>query len=201
MPQTRPLGGQSEAAETASTGQNRAVEQAGTSGRQWAEKSPSDLNSSDWRSLGRCFESLTEPGDEASSFPTAQEALPQQPPAPEQNIDSVKDVIKARLLVHRLGQRHATVSDEEINRIVDLKRQIIDRMAQLDVNPFWTQQGNTLIQDYLRPPRGGEFKTSVLEAKLQDLFGQNAPSSKIYKELLRARDFFHIDGPFRGPRG
>ena len=128
-------------------------------------------------------------------------ANPVQAIPPEPDLDSVKDVMRDRLLVHRLGQRHATVSDEEINRIVDLKRQIIDRMAQLDVNPFWTQQGNTLIQDYLRPPRGGEFKTSVLEAKLQDLFGQNAPSSKIYKELLRARDFFHIDGPFRGPRG
>ena len=83
LPQTRPLGGQSEAAETASTGQNRAVEQAGPSSRQWETKSPSNLNSSDLRSLARCFESLPEPGDEASSLPVAQEALPQAPaPAP-----------------------------------------------------------------------------------------------------------------------
>lgn len=53
----------------------------------------------------------------------------------------------------------------------------------------------------LRPPRGGEFKISTLEAKLQDLFGENATRSKIYKELVRAREYFHIDGPFRGPRG
>lgn len=83
LPQTRPLGGQSEAAETASTGQNRAVEQAGPSSRQWETKSPSNLNSSDLRSLARCFESLPESGDEASSLPAAQEALPQAPaPAP-----------------------------------------------------------------------------------------------------------------------
>jgi len=77
---TVPLGGQSEAA--ASTGQNRAVEQAGPSSRQWETQSPSNLNSSDWRSLARCFESLPEPGDEASSLPPAQEALPQQPNPP-----------------------------------------------------------------------------------------------------------------------
>jgi hypothetical protein len=83
LPQTGPPGGPSEAAETASTGQNRAVEQAGPSSRQWETKSPSNLNSSDLRSLARCFESLPEPGDEASSLPVAQEALPQAPaPAP-----------------------------------------------------------------------------------------------------------------------
>ena len=98
-PQTRPLGGQSEAATY--TGQNRAVEQAGPSGRRWATKSQSDLHSSDWRSLGRCFESLTEPGDEASSFPTAQEALPQAPapaevphpaPNPEERVTLLRQI-------------------------------------------------------------------------------------------------------------
>lgn len=109
--------------------------------------------------------------------------------------------MRDRLLVHRLGQRQATVSETEINRIVELKGQILDRMSQLDFNPFWAQRRNTLIRDYLRPPRGGEFKISVLEAKLQELFGENATRSSIYYELVRAREYFHIDGPFRGPRG
>lgn len=120
---------------------------------------------------------------------------------PEPDLESVKDVMRDRLLVHRLGQRHATVSEDEINRIVDLKGQIIDRMSQLDVNPFWNQHKNTIIRDFLRPPRGSEFKISTLEAKLQDLFGENATRSSIYKELVRARKYFHIDGPFRAPRG
>lgn len=74
-------------------------------------------------------------------------------------------------------------------------------MSQLDFNPFWHQHRNTLIRDYLRPPRGGEFKISVLEAKLKLLFGENATSSNIYKELVRARKSFNLDGPYRAPRG
>lgn len=41
------------------------------------------------------------------------EAIP-----PEPDLDSVKDVLRNRLLVHRLGQRHATVSDAEIYSLV-----------------------------------------------------------------------------------
>lgn len=140
--------------------------------------------------------------------PEGEEVAHPNPPAnpvqaipPEPDLNSVKNVMKDRLLVHRLGQRHATVSETEISRIIDLKGQIIDRMAQLDFSPFWNQHRNTLIQDYLRPPRGGEFKISTLENKLQDLVSENATNSSIYKELVRAREFFHIDGPFRGPTG
>ena len=124
------------------------------------------------------------------------EAIPQEP-----SIDSVKDVLRNRLIVHRLGRKNSTVSDDEIDRIVDLKDQIITRMAQLDANPFWNSRRNVLIRDYVQPPRGGEYKIPVLEAKLEQLFGNNPQSSFIYKELIRARDLFHIKGPFRGPRG
>lgn len=137
-------------------------------------------------------EEVTHPNPRANPF----QAIP-----PEPDLDSVKEIMRDRLLVHRLGQRQATVSETEINRIVELKGQILDRMSQLDFNPFWAQRRNTLIRDYLRPPRGGEFKISVLEAKLQELFGENATRSSIYYELVRAREYFHIDGPFRGPRG
>lgn len=61
---------------------------------------------------------------------------------PEPDLDSVKDVMKERLLVHRLGQRHATISEAEINRIIDLKGKILDRMSQLDFHPFWDQHRN-----------------------------------------------------------
>ncbi|KAL6496642.1 hypothetical protein OROMI_034859 [Orobanche minor] len=79
LPQTRPLGGQSEAAETALEGKNQAVEQAGPSSRHWRNKSITSLNSSDWRSLAQCFDS---PGDEASSrLPNAPAPIP-HPDAP-----------------------------------------------------------------------------------------------------------------------
>lgn len=111
------------------------------------------------------------------------------------------NVLRNRLLVHRLGRKNPTVSEDEIDRIVDLKDRIITRMAQLDANPFWNNHRNVLIRDYMQPPRGGEYKFSVLEAKLEQLFGNNPESAFIYKELIRARDLFHTDGPFRGPRG
>lgn len=75
--------------------------------------------------------------------------------------------MKDRLIMHRIGKRNITVSDTEIDRILERKGQILDRMSQLDFNPFWHQHRNTLIRDYLRPPRGGEFKISVLEAQLK----------------------------------
>ena len=127
--------------------------------------------------------------------PAANPVVPQEP-----NIASVKDVMRNRLLVHRLGRKNPVLSEAEIDRIVDLKDRIITRMAQLDANPFWNNHRNVLIRDYMQPPRGGEYKIPVLEAKLEQLFGNNPASSFIYKELIRARDFFHIDGPFRGPR-
>ncbi|KAJ8746989.1 hypothetical protein K2173_012848 (mitochondrion) [Erythroxylum novogranatense] len=158
------------------------------------------------------------PANPVPSTEAAQEALPQAPaPAevaqpnphanpfpplpPQPDFDSVNHIIRNRLLVHRLGQRHASVSEAEIDRIVDLKGQILNRMSQLDGNPFWHRHRNKLIRDYILPPRRGKWKISVLEAKLQQLGGENATSSSIYKELIKARDFFHIDGPFRGPIG
>lgn len=121
LPQMRPLGGQSEAAETASTGQNRAVEQAGPSSRQWETKSPSNLNSSDWRSLARCFESLPEPGDEASSLPPAQEALPQQPP-----VGSGSDRPSSSI-PHSSHSHAATLTSNEMRAINCSSLQLIEK--------------------------------------------------------------------------
>nr|YP_010833593.1 hypothetical protein QLP06_mgp020 [Jatropha curcas]WFG81219.1 hypothetical protein [Jatropha curcas] len=96
--------------------------------------------------------------------------------------------MRDRLLVHRLGQRNATVSETELNRIVELKGKILTRMSELDFNPFWDQHRNTLIRDYMRPPRGGEFKISVLEAKLQyNICLVRMPRAPIYLPIRQGK--------------
>lgn len=63
-----------------------------------------------------------------------EEAQPVQaiPPEPEPDLDSVKKTMRERLIVHRLGKRHATVSEQEIDRIVDLKGQIVTSIECLN---------------------------------------------------------------------
>lgn len=141
------------------------------------------------------------PSREAPPLVPDQNPFPVEDISPEPDLDSVKEVLRNRLIIHRLGQKGRTVSDDEITLILDRKDKILSRMFELDSNPFWNQRRHTLIRDYMLPPRGGEFKISVLEGKLEQLLGENATSSSIYKELIRARDYFHIDGRFRGPRG
>lgn len=102
-------------------------------------------------------------------------------------MDSVKETIKNRLTIHRLGRNHPVVSDNEINTIFDLKDQIVRKMEQLNPNPFWANHRMLIIQKYLLPPRGGEYTIRTLEKKLQQLFPANPEGSFIYKELLRAK--------------
>ena len=122
--------------------------------------------------------------------------LPAIQPA-EPNIETVKDAIRNRFFLGRQGP----VSDDEIHRIIDIKRRIFHRMGQLDLNPFWEQRENTLIRDYLLPSRGAEFKVAVLERKLNSLNTPNATESKTYKELLQVRKDFTWDTRSHSPIG
>lgn len=121
----------------------------------------------------------------------------------EPDMDSVRAGIKKRLWVQRLGRKGsmATITDPEVEAIIDLKNQILDRMAELDHTDLWNTHRNRLIRDFIQTPQGGEYRTSVLEAKLLSLFGEDPASSLMYKQLIRLRDSFHIDALFRGPRG
>lgn len=93
--------------------------------------------------------------------PNAVEAVLPEPDLPEPDMDSVRGVIKQRLLVHRLGQKNFSVSDHEIDLIVNLKNDIINRMGELDPDPFWTSHRRRLIRDYILPPVGGEYRIKV----------------------------------------
>jgi hypothetical protein len=156
---------------------------------------------SGWTSfdLGVLAENSHSNGEEVTQ-PNLQNAPanPVEAVLPEPDMGSVKGVIKNRLLVHR---RNPSVSDSEIDRIVYLKNEILNRMFELDHDAFWNAHRNRLIRDYIVPPHGAEYGIRVLESKLDSLFGENPTSSIIYKQLIRSRDSFYMDAPFRGPRG
>ena len=109
-------------------------------------------------------------------------------PAPELDVESVKETIKTRLTIHRLGRSLPPVENAEIHTIFDLKDRIVQRMEQLNPDPFWANRRLNLIRDYLQPPRGGEFTIPTLEKKLEQLFSANPEGSVIYKQLLRAKE-------------
>lgn len=140
--------------------------------------------------------------DEEFAQPNPQNAPPNAVEAvlPEPDMDSVRGVIKQRLLVHRLGQKNFSVSEKEIDQIVELKNDILNRMGELDPDPFWTSHRRRLIRDYILPRVGGEHRIKVLTQKLNFLLGESPTSSLIFKQLMREKDSFFLDAPFRGPR-
>ncbi|KAK8486423.1 hypothetical protein V6N13_090842 [Hibiscus sabdariffa] len=93
----------------------------------------------------------------------------------------------------------AWVSDSEFQAIIEQKNLIYDRMNDLAPSPFWNDHRNSLIRDYILPPRGGEFTVPVLKAKFQSLVGPNPQDSLIYKQLIRSRNEFYTNAPFVGP--
>lgn len=137
-----------------------------------------------------------------SAPPGAPELLLQEPdPLQEPDMDSVKERIRERLRIYRMGGKRFQVDDSEINQIIHLKDPILTKMDELAPNTFWNQYRNRLIRDYIVPNSGGEYKVSTLASKLNDLWGANPTGSTIYKDLIRRRDLFHLEALSRGRTG
>jgi len=120
---------------------------------------------------------------------------------PEPDMDSVKEVLRTRLIINRLGRQNAAVEESELEALIHLKSRILDRMWELDRTPFWGAHKNRLIRDFIQPPRGGEYRIPTLRSKLDSLLGQDPQNSRMYQQLIRLRDSFDVDAPLRGPRG
>lgn len=70
--------------------------------------------------------------------------------------------IQRRLNIYDIGQ---FFSVEHIQTLIQLKTAVIERMSQLDQNPFWTEQRDRLISDSIVQPAGPEYKIKTLEQK------------------------------------
>lgn len=119
---------------------------------------------------------------------------------PEPNQDSVRTVIRNRLIIQRSGTKNFVVGNEEVEKIINLKKAIADRMVELDQNTFWNIHRNRIVRDFIRTPKGEEYIIPSLEGKLQSLFG-DSPRGAFYDQLLQMKESFYQEAPFRGPRG
>lgn len=119
---------------------------------------------------------------------------------PEPHMNSVRAYIKDRLCRSRIGTKKPPVSDEEVERIIDLKNQIFERMAQLNpTNPVWINHRNRLIRDFLQPPRSPEYRIPILEQKLASLWAENATNSPAYRQLIKLGNNFFVNARYRAP--
>lgn len=119
---------------------------------------------------------------------------------PEPNQDSVRSVIRDRVLIQRLGKKNMVVADEEVDKIINLKNAIADRMVELDQSSFWDVHRNRIVRDYILTNKGEEYIIPSLEGKLQSLFG-DSPRGTFYDHLQKMKKSFYQEAPFRGPRG
>lgn len=72
-----------------------------------------------------------------------------------------------------------------MDALILLKRDIIDRMAQLDPNPFWAEQRNELVANGILN-KGSEYTIETLQKNVEKLTteGQN---SLFFKKLIKER--------------
>lgn len=87
------------------------------------------------------------------------------------------------------------VNDDEIDAIIRLKRGIIARMAQLDPNPFWTQQKESLVANGILN-KDAEFTRKTLMEYFTKLETEEGKESCIYQKLLKTRENFARNGKF-----
>lgn len=89
---------------------------------------------------------------------------------------------------------------EEVDQIINLKSDITDRMFVLDQSNFWNIHRNRIQRDFILTPQGGEYTINTLQEKLHSLFGES-PRGAFYDQLIKMKNSFYEEAPFRGPRG
>lgn len=63
---------------------------------------------------------------------------------------------------------------------------IIDRMAQLDPNPFWAEQKNKLVADGILH-NNAEYTIEALERNLSKLNDGDGANTRFFRKLLKTR--------------
>lgn len=81
------------------------------------------------------------------------------------------------------------VDDHEIETIIFLKRGIIDRMAQLDPNPFWAEQKKKLVAEGILN-NNAEYTIETLQKNLKN-FTQD---TLFFKKMIKMRENFELYG-------
>lgn len=122
-------------------------------------------------------------GGEQARHPTAPQEVPLR--------DLQHQAIQNRL-ASLTPQRE--MDDDKIDALICLKEEIIDRMAQLDPNPFWAEQRNELISNGILI-KGKEYAMGTLEKNV-DKLKTEGQDSFFFKKLLKTREHFELYGRF-----
>ncbi|XLR34107.1 hypothetical protein HN51_043393 [Arachis hypogaea] len=78
---------------------------------------------------------------------------------------------------------------DTVDAIILLKRDILDRMAQLDPNPFWAEQRNELVANGILN-KGAEYTIETLQKKLEKL-EKDGINSAVFKDLEKLHPDIH----------
>lgn len=89
------------------------------------------------------FRDLEQPGGEPAPQPEA--AQPGQ--VPEGPLGEVFEKINTRLIFAASKKRGWQPPIDEILTLINLKSQVISRMAELDPDPFWVENRTSLLED------------------------------------------------------
>lgn len=85
-------------------------------------------------------------------------------------------------------------SVEYIKEHIEVKGKIVDRMAELDPHPFWTENRNAIISESILIKNGintgSEYKLKTLKLMLKKL--TNNPTGSEFERLSKIRDQFQL---------
>lgn len=109
------------------------------------------------------------------------------------DLSPIERRVKERLAFYEPGKE---IPLDDVEALVQLKREVVGRMAQLDPHPFWIEQRDRIISESILTPRGQEYKISTLTKKLEELGGDNGSNSHFFRKLKKIRENFILFGRF-----
>jgi len=104
----------------------------------------------------------------------------------EDDLSPVERKVKDRLTLYASPEEE--ISNDDVEALVLLKGDVLERMAQLDPHPFWVENRELLISEYILTPRGPEYKLETLLQNLEELRGHNGSNSHFFRTLKKVRE-------------
>lgn len=88
------------------------------------------------------------------------------------------------------------VSVDDIQAMLNMKEEIVMRVAQLDPHPFWTEHKARIISDYIMTPKGEEYSLATMEKIWRGLEAENPQNHSFLKRMIKVRQDFLLTGRF-----
>nr|QCQ81931.1 hypothetical protein [Ammopiptanthus mongolicus] len=150
---------------------------------------------SDWEALRQFLTETSESAGPSQSEAAGPSQAPQVAPAelsPPANAPQEvpfdwsryqHDQIRERLETYTSNRPRDT---DTIDAIILIKQDIIDRMAQLDPNPFWAEQKDNLVANGILNNKA-EYTIAALERNLSKLNNGDGANTRFFRKMLKTR--------------